>query len=244
MKDKLIALFAKLWMPTLVRHVLAAAGGYTAAAGIDGSTTTGLFAGGVLYVSSLAWSLVQKRFGSLLEKWGMADVQALDAETAIYGRQLAAMFFGAVTSQLVAALSGYLLAAGYAGDVNDPTAVLIFLGNLGLSKARGPASAASQLQAVKALILGFVCLSQISCTVVAMPVPGTERRAVFVNADVQGLHATPTSLEIESINATEPIKAQAEAGRTWLGIWGNTRIAVKGLDAATSLGGTVTDALK
>lgn len=243
MKDKLIGLVAKLWMPTLVRHILAAAAGYTAAHGIDGSTTTGLVAGGVLYVASTIWSLVGKKIGPLIEKWGLADAYNESDEARIYGRQMLAMILGAGTSQLVAALSGWLLASGFAGNPDHPEAVMIFLANLGLSKARGESSAEAQLQVVKLLILGALCLTQINCAVVKVPMPGGERSAYFVNADVVGLEATATSLSIASVNATEPIRAQGEVGKTWLGIWGNTKIAVKGLEAAQGLGRTAVDAL-
>lgn len=242
MKDKLLALAAKLWMPTVVRHVITAAAGYVSATGIDGSTTTGLIAGGVMYGASVIWSLVSKRFGPLLEKWGMADIQSYDAESAQYGKQLAVMVLGAVTSQLVSALSGYLLAAGYAGDINDPMAVGIWLANLGLSKARGPSRAQAQA-AIKTLMLLACVGTQMSCAFSVVPLPGQTRPMMLVNTDIEGLDATADHVSITRLSATEPINAQAEAGRTWLGIWGNTKIAVKGLDAATSLGSTVSDAL-
>lgn len=140
MKDKLLAALAKLWVPTLVRHLVTAAGGYVAAAGIDGSSTTGIIAGGVLYTTSMVWSLIEKKFGHLLDRWQLADAMR-DPETQQYNKQIWSMILGALTSQAVTMLTGWLLASGYGGDVNDPLAVGLFLANFGLSKARGPASA-------------------------------------------------------------------------------------------------------
>lgn len=140
MKDKLLAALAKLWMPTLVRHLVTAAGGYVTAAGVDGSSTTGLIAGGVLYTASMIWSLIEKKFGALLDKLHIADAMG-DADTQQYAKQVWTMILGSLTSQAVSMLTGFLLASGYAGNVNDPIAVGLFLANFGLSKARGQASA-------------------------------------------------------------------------------------------------------
>ena len=140
MKDKLFALAAKLWLPTIIRHVITAAGGFALATGVsDGSTTTGVVTAAIIYVGTNLWSLIEKRFGSLLEKFHIADA-INDPDAAAMKGQVWSMLLGALASQAVSLLSGVLIASGYHGDINDLPAVLLFLANMALSKTRGKAA--------------------------------------------------------------------------------------------------------
>lgn len=107
----------------LLRHFLAALAGWLMTHGIDGVDSTSsasLLAGVVLFVVSWFWSYIHK---------GPMAVTTLV--------QLR-MFVMAFAQQGIAALAGYLQAAGHPITADDPTALILFAANLGFSKVFRP----------------------------------------------------------------------------------------------------------
>lgn len=213
----------KLFAGPLARHLIAFLGGYLSC---DAGNVSSLIGGAVAFGVSVLLSLVAKRFPKLLE---VPELTGPDAAT------MKDMIVGSVTSQFTAAFSGWLMASGYLGDMNDTASVMLFIGNLFNSKSRSQKLPSA---AVKALLLCGLCLSQIACGVTTIPLPGQDKPMVLVNTDVRDFNATATSVSFSSLSHSEPIKAQGTAVQEGMKIWGNTRLGLKGLDAATSLGST------
>lgn len=106
-------------MQQIIRHLIAAAGGFLC---LDTSSTTSILGGAAAILITVLWSWIQKL--------GIFAPSIFDDKTKDAGRK----FVGALVSQLISAFSGALINSGFAGDVNDPAAVALFLGNVTASK--------------------------------------------------------------------------------------------------------------
>ncbi|TXH18463.1 MAG: hypothetical protein E6R03_02090 [Hyphomicrobiaceae bacterium] len=145
MKDTLINFAAKLGLPTLVRNLVAAISGLALHAGYTGeiSTTAGIIAFVGSFGLASVWSLIDKKFHAVLERFHIADASGdIDAEATALKKQLWSMITGSIASASMSALAGWLALQGFHGDVNDPTAVLVFVGTWALSLTRGKAAKA------------------------------------------------------------------------------------------------------
>lgn len=145
MKDALLNFGLKLGLPTLARNLIAALAGLAAHAGYTGeiSTTAGIIAFLGSFGLASVWSLIDKNFHGLLERFHIADVMSnADKETKALKDQLWSMVAGSLASASMSALAGWLALAGFTGNVNDPTAVIIFAGTHILSLTRGKAAKA------------------------------------------------------------------------------------------------------
>lgn len=145
MKDALLNFGLKLGLPTLARNLIAALAGLAAHAGYTGeiSTTAGIIAFLGSFGLASVWSLIDKNFHGLLERFHIADVMSnADKETKMLKDQLWSMVAGSLASASMSALAGWLALAGFTGNVNDPTAVIIFAGTHILSLTRGKAAKA------------------------------------------------------------------------------------------------------
>jgi hypothetical protein len=136
-------------LPKLLRHAAAAASGWLVTHGVtlgDGSTG-GIIAGLMAYLAVSAWSALAK--------------SNLDSSK----RNFIAKLSEALASQLVAALSGGLLAAGFEGDVADPMAVALFGANYGLSVlSRKDAPGGNGVDTGRLAALVLPCLLLAGCT--------------------------------------------------------------------------------
>lgn len=117
--------FIKLAAPTLIRHGIAAAGGYLAC---NAASLFDLIAGAVMFAIPVVWSYL--------------------THTKLSGEQesQAKLLARAVASQAVAAISGALVNHGFTGDPNDTAAVMIFGANYAQSlSAKRKADQQSQI---------------------------------------------------------------------------------------------------
>lgn len=145
MKDALLNFGLKLGLPTLARNLIAALAGLAAHAGYTGeiSTTAGIIAFLGSFGLASVWSLIDKNFHGLLERFHIADASGdVDAEASALKSQLRSMVVGSMASATMSAIAGWLALAGFTGNVNDPTAVIIFAGTYVLSLTRGKAAKA------------------------------------------------------------------------------------------------------
>lgn len=122
MKNKLYLSIAKLAWPKIVRQSLAALAGVFAAHGMAGD----VYDLKSLIVAALIWGVT-----SLLS---LVTKNALDEGW----REILRKLVEAGVSQGIAAASGWLATSGFDGDPMQTEAVLIWLGNFGLSAASRP----------------------------------------------------------------------------------------------------------
>lgn len=186
-------------LPKLLRHLGAALGGWLIGHGVmvgDGSTG-GMIAGLVTFGLAWVWSMASK--GRALN----------DAEQSVIKRASEAL-----AAQAVAALSGWLVAAGYEGDAQDPVGVILFGANYGLSALSRPdktdGSNGSDGANPSVLRQWFLLV------VVVLPMVGC---VGFEKADFQALarRAEITALESSRVVAqAELLKAQEELARVLL----------------------------
>ncbi|MGV3664286.1 MAG: hypothetical protein ACO1TE_29205 [Prosthecobacter sp.] len=129
----------------IARQVVAALGGLCAHHGVtvDTHSTASFIAAGLFFLVSLGWSL-------------FAKAEADDAKKEIFKK-----LSGALASQLVAALAGWLQAD--AGTVADPEALILFLGNATLSHVRGHVPPPTRGQWLWLLLPSLLCLCLSSC---------------------------------------------------------------------------------
>lgn len=120
--NKISTLLARLSLPKLVRHALAAFGGALAGHGIEGDVMIfpSLLSGLVVFAISTLWS-------------HFAKVRLDDSQTVI-ARKLTE----ALTQQAMAALSGLLAARGFNGDMQSTEAIVLFVANYALSAMARP----------------------------------------------------------------------------------------------------------
>lgn len=139
----------EVFLPKLLRHGVAAASGWLVANGValgDGSTG-GIISGVCAYLMVSIWSAFAK--------------QPLESSRRDFLKRVAE----ALASQLVAALSGGLLAAGFEGDVADPMAVALFGANYGLSVlSRKDAPGGNGVDTGRLAALVLPCLLLAGCT--------------------------------------------------------------------------------
>lgn len=122
MKNKIIEAGLKLFAPKLVRQGLAAIGGFFAGQGmaVDDTSMMSIVGGFIAYVIAAAYSYFAKA--------------APDDEK----KDLISKIAGALASQAIAFVAGWLQSIGYAGGIDDSVGVSLFALNYGLSKVSRP----------------------------------------------------------------------------------------------------------
>ena len=142
-------------MQTLLRHFITALGG---ALLVDTSNTQSLVFG--LVAIGCAWlsSLIQKL------RWIVDEDGIMISDT---HKELLKKMLAALVSQGLAALSGWMMANGFDANPNDPAAVMLFLGNYGISRM-GWYQKPLGIQAVKALALCALLPALSACTTADM----------------------------------------------------------------------------
>lgn len=135
-------------MQILLRHFITALGGVLL---VDTSNTQSFVFGLVAIGCAWLWSVIQKL------DWN-GHVQIRDDYKLLLQKMGAAL-----VSQGIAALSGWMLESGFAGDVNDPAAVVLFLSNYGASRM-GWHGKALGVPTVKLLVLGSLFSVLSSCS--------------------------------------------------------------------------------
>jgi hypothetical protein len=122
MKTKLIEMTMKLFGPKIIRQALAAAGGFFAGHGmaVDENSLFSIVGGLLAWLIASVYSYFAKA--------------APDAEMKDQISKIA----GALASQAIAFLAGWLQSMGYAGMIDDSFGISLFLANYGLSKVSRP----------------------------------------------------------------------------------------------------------
>jgi hypothetical protein len=173
-------------MQTFIRHFITALGGVLL---VDTSSTHSLAFGLIAITAAWLWSVIQKL------EW-TAHVHLRDDVVDVLKKMAAA-----AVSQGLAALSGWMMANGFAGDVNDPAAVLLFLSNYGASRM-GWHQKALGVKPVMMLVLGSL-FSVIGCACSSTSQDALKSRleAAFVSAGKEvsavALQSTITTLKQE-----------------------------------------------
>lgn len=96
----------------------------------------------------------------------------------------------------------------------------------------------------------FISALFTSCSVSVIPLPEQaqyQKRqlpALFVNQDITGFEATPTSVKFDSLKSTEPINAQSKGVAELVRIRAFFGLAEKGVEAASTLGEDAINAIK
>ena len=116
-------LLVKVMTGPLVRHVLAALSGWLMC---DASRLSTLFLAAVTWLATVLASFLLQRFPALL---GGVEMDGPE------GRELVRMAVGSIVRQLIAGITGWLMAHGYAGDPESTAGVLAWLANYASSKA-------------------------------------------------------------------------------------------------------------
>jgi hypothetical protein len=129
MTNKIYLSIAKLAWPKIIRQGLAALAGVFASHGIVGDVTDtkSLLIALVLWLVSTLTSLITKN--------------AIDDEW----RELLRKLVEAIVSQGIAAFAGWMATSGFNGDPMQTEAVLIWLGNHGISVATRPDAKPKQI---------------------------------------------------------------------------------------------------
>jgi hypothetical protein len=127
--NKIYLSIAKLAWPKIVRQSFAALAGVFAAHGVAGDVmdTKSLLIALVLWLVTTLTSLITKK--------------AIDDEW----RELLRKLVEAIVSQGIAAATGWLATSGYNGDPMQAEALMIWLGNLGISWASRPDAKPKQI---------------------------------------------------------------------------------------------------
>jgi hypothetical protein len=185
---------------TFIRHFLAASGAVLTTQGftLDTTSTSTLIFGLVMLAASVLWSWFSKLQWAL----GVNDPRLVTDER----REVIRKLLAAIASQLVAAFSGWLWASGFAGDVNDPAAVLLFVGNLSASRLRGVPPVKVLVFALSSLPFALCSCSSTSQEAlksrleVALKSAGREVSAVALAATLQTLRSELALLEAKPVD--------------------------------------------
>lgn len=191
----------------LIRQLLAAFGGYFA---IDTTSTPVFIASMISIAFAIAWSWIKKA-NLFNDHYTLADSAGV----------LLRKLLGSVVSQLIAALSGALVAHGFAGDVNDLGAVVLFVINVAASHGgtqQKLVGAPLHVLALCSLLSALCACSSTSQEALkqrlesALVNAGREMSAVALQGTLDTLHAELASLEAKPIDA-DPMQQLLDSSR-------------------------------